>query len=288
MNKSASFHKKNNMTKVDKNLELKKTINDYCQKKGISKNELSVQIGINPAYLSKIENEKFDEITSEVLTKIRAAINLRNSKAFYQTSDLATVFNQCEKTRTFKLMAGLTGDTGMGKTTSLRAYSMRENVFLVTVDKTMNAKRFFISVLKAMGIQFDGNIHDVMIRIAEELNRLENPLLIIDEAGKLNHAMILYLHDLRENTLENCGILLSGMPYFKRNLQKYAEKQKEGYAEFLRRINIWHELKGLSRKEVEVICNNNGISGDLKPFYGKRFADLMNDILLEKITNEKI
>jgi len=276
------------MTKVNKNLELKKTINDYCQKKGISKNELSVQIGINPAYLSKIENEKFDEITSEVLTKIRAAINLRNSKAFYQTSDLATVFNQCEKTRTFKLMAGLTGDTGMGKTTSLRAYSMRENVFLVTVDKTMNAKRFFISVLKAMGIQFDGNIHDVMIRIAEELNRLENPLLIIDEAGKLNHAMILYLHDLRENTLENCGILLSGMPYFKRNLQKYAEKQKEGYAEFLRRINIWHELKGLSRKEVEVICNNNGISGDLKPFYGKRFADLMNDILLEKITNEKI
>ena len=276
------------MAKVNKNLELKKAINDYCQKKGISKNELSAQIGVSAAYLSKIENEKFDEIASEMLTKIWAAIKTMSQNFVFETSDLASVFYQCEYARQYKIMTGLIADTGMGKTTSLRAYSMRENVFFVTVDKTMNAKRFLLSILKTMGIRFDGNIHDVMLKIAEELNRMENPLLIIDEAGKLNHAMILYLHDLREHTRTNCGILLSGMPYFKWNLQKFAEKQKEGYAEFLRRVNTWHELKGLSRKEVEAVCLENGITGDLKPYYGLRFADLMNKILTEQTLNDKL
>lgn len=276
------------MTKVNKNLELKAAINEYCQKKGLSKNELSVQIGVNGAYLSKIENEKFEEVSGEVITKIRAAIKLRSVTEIYETSDLTSVFNQCDKTRQYKLMAGLIADTGMGKTTSLRAYSMRENVFFVQVDKTMNAKRLFIAIMREMQISFEGNIHDIMLKISEALNRIESPLLIIDEAGKLNHAMLLYLHDLREYTKANCGILLSGMPYFKKNLIKSSDRQKEGCAEFYRRINIWHELKGLSRKEIEIVCRENGITGQCNSYFGLRFADLMNKILLEQITNDKL
>jgi len=161
-------------------------------------------------------------------------------------------------------------------------------VFFVTVDKTMSAKMLFLSILKTMGIQFDGNIYDVMQKISDELNRLEDPLLIIDESGKLSHLMILYLHDLREHTRANCGILLSGMPYFKLNLQKFAERQKEGYAEFFRRINVWHELIGLSRKEVEVICHENGITGNLNSYYGLCFADLINKILVDRMLNNKL
>jgi DNA transposition AAA+ family ATPase len=210
------------------------------------------------------------------------------STNIFNTNDLVSVFNQCEKTRNYHLMTGLIADTGMGKTTSLKACSKQKNTFMVTVDKTMNAKRLFIYILKALDVSMDGNIHDIMLKTSEELNRLESPLLIIDEAGKLNHVMMLYLHDLRERTHDNCGILLSGMPYFKRNLEKYSEKQKEGCAEFLRRINIWNELKGLSRKEIDVICKQNGIGEDLRTYYGLRFADLMNKILLNKITNDKL
>ena len=200
----ASTIKTLTMTKVNKNLELKAAINDYCQKKGISKNELSVQIGVNGAYLSKIENEKFDEITPEILTKVWSAIKLRTVTDIFETMDYNSVFLQCEKTRRYKLMTGMIAGTGMGKTTSLRAYSMRENVFFLQVDKTMNAKRLLLAILREMQISFDGNLHEIMLKIAETLNRIENPLLIIDEAGKLNHAMILYLHDLREYTKANC------------------------------------------------------------------------------------
>jgi hypothetical protein len=73
------------------------------------------------------------------------------------------------------------------------------------------------------------------------------------------------------------------MPYFETNLKKNSNKQKEGYAEFLRRINIWHQLKGLSRNEVEEICKANKIelAEEIKSFFVyRRFGDLMNAIIL--------
>ena len=214
--------------------------------------------------------------------------NVMNKNELYQTSDLLSVFRQCEMTQQYCLMTGLIADTGMGKTTSLEAYSTRENVFMITVGKTMNAKRLFLRILDVLGEHFDGNTHDIMLRIADTLNRLKSPLLIIDEAGKLNHVMMLYLHDLREYTKENCGILLAGMPYFKTRLIKMAEKQKEGCSEFLRRINVWHELEGLSRKETEYICRENGIEGRIDEYRNLRFGDLMNRILLDNITNDQL
>lgn len=214
--------------------------------------------------------------------------NVAIKNELYNTKDLQSVLDQCEMTRKHKLMTGLTADTGMGKTTSLKAYASQKNVFMVTADKTMNAKRLFLKIGSVLGVGFDGNIHDVMLKIAARLNELDEPLLIIDEAGKLNHVMMLYLHDLREYTKDNCGILLAGMPYFKTRLVKFSEKQKEGCSEFLRRINVWHELTGLSRKETEFICRSEGIESGFREYYGLRFGDLTNKVLLDKITNEKL
>jgi transcriptional regulator with XRE-family HTH domain len=151
---------------TNKHVELKQAINDYCRKTGITKNELSKQTGINVAYFSKIENDKFNDITDKMLTRIGSIINKRTVSELFQTTDLVAVHNQCEKTRKYKLMTGLTADTGMGKTTSLKACSLRENVFMVTVDKTMNARRFLLAVLKELRVSFDGNIHDVMLRFS--------------------------------------------------------------------------------------------------------------------------
>ena len=134
-------------------------------------------------------------------------------------------------------------------------------------------------------------MNEMINRAADELNRLDNPLLIIDEAGKLNHTMILYLHVLRDKVRNNCGIVLAGMPYFKTNLQHYADREKEGYAEFLRRINIWQAFGGLSGKEIEEICCKNGITAPEKIRELKRkrrFGDLMNEIYLYKIMNEEL
>ena len=206
----------------------------------------------------------------------------------FETSDFSSTVTLCNNAKQNRLMVGIIADTGMGKTTTLELYSKRKNVYYVCYDKTMKPKHFFIALLREMGIDFEGTIHQMVNRIADELNNQQSPLVIIDEAGKITHTMILYLHVLRDKTIKNCGIVLAGMPYFKNNLIKFSNKEKEGYAEFFRRVNLWQVLTGLTRNEILLILEANGITDEntMKQLqYKKRFGDLMNEILLLKMLN---
>lgn len=269
-----------------KKTEIKQVINDYCEEKGLSKAAFAVKCGVSEATLSFIENGKWQSVSDEMIQKIKSFIDQGMIDTIYQSFDFVDTFRACDKARKYRLMVGITADTGMGKTTALRTYSRQKNVYYVSYDKTMRAAQFFVELLKELSVSFSGSLNEMMNRVAEELNRKESPLLIIDECGKLTHSMILYLQVLRDKTLFNCGIILAGMPYFKSNLQKFATREKEGYAEFLRRVNVWHTYIGLQAKEIEEICRLNGITDkekirELKR--NKRFGDLMNEIYLYKI-----
>lgn len=277
MNQSANLPEKS---------EIKKAVNDYCQEKGLSKLELSIKSGISDSTLCNLENERWNTLSNTMLQRIWNFVTFNNVDNLYPTADFVSAVKLCDKARKHHFMVGLTADTGVGKTTALTSYSRQKNVFYLSYDKTMNPRQFFVCLLRELAYPFEGNINEMINRAADELNRLESPLLIIDEAGKLNHNMILYLHVLRDKTRHNCGIVLAGMPYFKTNMQHFADREKEGYAEFLRRINIWQSFGGLSGKEVEEICKKNGVSDPCKIKELKRirrFGDLMNEIYLDKI-----
>jgi len=277
------------MTKLAEKAEIKTAINRYCHAKGISKNELATQLNISAATLSNIENENWKSIDQKMWQKVWNKVGRLNETAVFKTKDFRAIEAMCFTARHNSLMTGLIADTGMGKTTAITNYSHRtKNTFYVSYDKTMKPRQFFAALLKEMAIQFEGNINEMVNRIADELNVMDTPLIIIDEAGKIPHTMILYLQVLRDKTYLSCGYVLSGMPYFKSNLIKLANKQREGYAEFLRRINIWHELEGLSRDEIKFICEQSGISvpDQQREFLNKkRFGDLTNALLLKRLTN---
>lgn len=282
---------KNSVTNVPEKGEIKKAVNQYCKEKGISKADFAVKSGISDATLSNLEAERWEKLSNPMLLRIWNFCNRNSVDNLFSTTDFVSTFKICEKARKYHFMVGLVADTGMGKTTAISAYSRRKNVFYVCYDKTMNPRQFFLALLRELAYPFESNLNEMINRAADELNKLENPLVIIDEAGKLNQTMILYLHVLRDKTAGNCGIILAGMPYFKDNMMKFASKEKEGYAEFFRRINLWHTFVGLQPKEVEEICRSNGIEDNIRIKElrrHKRFGDLMNEIYLEKVMKEEL
>ncbi len=281
------------MTKKTKNPEISKeqiqeALLSYQQAKDLSLSELATQTRVSTATLSKITRNNWGDISDATWKKIWVKVS-EGREIVIQTRDFTAVHYACNKARTNHLMVGITGDTGTGKTTALEVYSRRKNVYHIVYDKTMKAKQFFVDLLREMGIAFEGNIHEMVNRAADELNTQSNPLIIIDEAGKLTHNMILYMHVLRDKTLKNCGIVLAGMPYFQSNLIKNANKGKEGYAEFLRRVNIWHELEGLSVKEIDFVCEQYEVDAETRPTmkHKKRFGDLINEILLTQLESHE-
>ncbi len=281
--------KANESKNVPSGEQVREAVAEMCREKGITKAEFAVKCGIDIMTLGALEHKKFDNVDKGDIIRIWNFCNRNNVAKLFNTTDFVATFHLCDKARRHRLMIGLTADTGMGKTTALSAYSRGRNVFYVSYDKTMNPRQFFSALLRELSYPFDGTLNDMINRASEELNRLENPLLIIDEAGKLGQSMILYLQVLRDKTKENCGIILSGMPYFKENLQRLSIREKEGYAEFLRRINLWHQFEGLQPCEIEEICQASGIEepAKIKELKRKRrFGDLMNEIYLEKIMME--
>ncbi len=275
------------MTNLPEKSEIRAAINACCRERSISKADLATRLGVSGATLSKIENEKWEGIDEKMWLKIWQEVGgAVQAVPVVQTNNLATVERACGHAQTNQLMIGLLGNTGLGKTTALERYARRPRVYYVAYDKTMRPKHFFAALLQEMGVAFAGSVHEMLGRVADELNGKKAPLLIIDEAGKLTHQLYLFLHVLREKTKRNCGIVLAGMPYFQTNLLKDVNRQKEGAAEFYRRINLWQELQRPTNTEIKAVCEAHGVTDTETVRAMQRhhdFGNLTNALLLEKL-----
>ncbi len=275
------------MTNLQKQ-QVQKSIPAYCQIKGISSNELATKVGVSPATISHMKNGIWDNIDNKLWKKVWHVVNPETLAGIFQTTDCKSVFDLCDKAKKNSFMIGLLANTGMGKTTSCKAVAIQPNVFYYYIDKTVTPRIFLKGLLREMGIAFEGNLNEMLCRIADELNTLPDPLLILDECAKMGDNMILILHSLRDKTMQNCGIVLAGMPDFKNTLIKNVNKQKTGYGEFFRRVQLWHELKGLTTDEINYVLVQHGITEkDAQRDFRKltRFGDLMNEINLYKSIN---
>jgi len=242
-----------------KKSELKQQLVKILKQKKISQNDLAVMLDISPAALSHILNDQWEKISKESFVNLYSQV-MPDMWRTVRTANFQSIQIFCDKTRNRCKMSGIIGYTGAGKTTALKAYNMKNaNTYLVTCKKSMSTKQFFIEILRVMGIKFNGSIYDIIQTISRELNRKQSPLLIIDEAGKLSITQLLYMHDLRDSTQKNAGIVLSGVDYFKANLLKAVEKSKEGMPELYDRISLWLPLHKPTRREIKSICQLNGL-----------------------------
>lgn len=247
------------MTNQETRTEIKNAINNFIKQKEISKAELAKQIGISSATLSNIDSENWESISEAMFLKIWNFVKPVQWNLI-KTSNFEAIFKICNDAKRNGKMLGVIGYTGAGKTTALNEfYRAKKNVYLVTCKKSMKPRQFFEKLLKQLGVDYSGSIFDMIEKASEILNTKRSPLLIIDEAGKLSPALLLYLHDLRDNTIGHAGIVLAGVDYFKANLIKAVTKQKEGMPELFSRIVAWYELKGVNRAEIEAISSANGL-----------------------------
>ena len=282
-------NKNTNMAKVTNEFkqQVQGAIPAYLKSKAITQKELATMLEISDAVISNIKNAKWESIDDKVWRKVWNLVNPENAGGLFRTRDYETVNNACNAARNVKYMIGIIADTGMGKTTALAAYAKRPNVFYYYLDSTVTPRIFLKDMLRIMGVRFEGSLNAMLNRMAEELNTITNPLVMLDECGKMSAKMMLLIHSLRDKTIGNVGFVLAGMPDFKNNLIKFVDRGKTGYGEFYRRINVWVELDGLTADEIAMVLSENGITDkeEQREFRKlTRFGDLMNEIKIYNIT----
>lgn len=171
-----------------------------------------------------------------------------------RTNNFDSIFSSCDDARENQKVIAISSPTGYGKTTALVSYKKMygDNILLVKAFKSQNASLFYSSI-------FNGNVDEnykptlhkyfAIRKAASIFDNNRKMLLIIDEAGKFTAPMLEYLHEFRDLTKGNTGIILAGVG-FREKIENWNENGKTGIPEFYGRINAWVKLDPPTEEEI--------------------------------------
>lgn len=263
----------------------------YMQTQGLSASDMARMIGTSPATMSQLLANKYPGKADEMFRKLAAVTNYQESNwPLVATPNFRTVHKLCKDAQEQCRMMALYAETGMGKTTPLKQYAAcTPNTIYILCNVLWKQKDFLKAIQKSLGSDNEGTIVERAEDIITRLLIRQNPLLIIDDIGKLKeHPKCFYLLQLIYDRTEGaCGIVLSGTKAFPTFIQKQAAKDNMGFRELRRRISYWQPLRDrVEAKFIATICQQFNITQASAIQYIERNCSNYGDVK-ELITNYK-
>lgn len=241
---------------------------------GISQNRAAKKFNVSSATISHIISGHWDSIGPKIWNSLASQLNVSEWRIL-ETANMKTVWALLEDNREEKKMMAIYGPTGTGKTTAAEIYSHKHPSAYYVLGTALKSPRSFVAdIQRAMGLHVTGNKEEAVGQISEKLRQEDNPLLIIDDAGKLSercHEIIMVIYD---QTFASAGIVQLGTPHLKERLQGMAAKGKRFFPEYYSRVAYWQPLKNLSKNEVVNFCEAQGITSQALQNY---YASLVNN-----------
>lgn len=250
--------------------EISKLITEYLDSRDdISQNKLATMMGVSATVISfAVNKKKFSErrlISNDMWRKIESYFDAPTTDHWdlFKTTNYIEIFKLCKDAQEHSRFLACIGDTGLGKTATLKAYQRETpNSFYVLCESVMTQKEFLWEITKAVGINVSGSCSTIINAITAKLIATHNPLLILDDAGKLsdsNLSMIQLLYDKTDGHTRRAGLLIAGMPHLKMHIEKGIQLGKRGFSELHRRVGYWLPLIIPSKVIIAQLCKHHGI-----------------------------
>lgn len=206
----------------------------------------------------------------------------------FELHNFNLIQKSCEMARSHARFFAVIGTPGIGKTVALRHYSALDpnRTKYIWIRESMTTKDFFHELARIYGYSpFRGN-HQFLTWLAQyhALSR-EKELLIIDEGGRFTIRQYSLVHELRDLTQENLGIILSAPNYFIEKLQRWSNSARDGIPEFQRRLDMVIPLENLTVDEIKAVCEDYGIK-DMKTLKAKYLHIKTIGELIKKIEED--
>jgi len=234
-------------------------VKELLKTTGKSQNKIAREIGISSAVLSNIVNGKTEEISLKTILEVRTYFKLPTIP-MKTTGNVKLVHAALDEARRRGRLIGMSQKTGFGKTVSLRSYVKRNpGAIYVLCSPAMNRKSFLEEILAALGLKVSTKLDRSIKRIAENLTR-HGDLLILDEADKLPNSCYPLIQQIYDRLDRSAGIVLSGTDFLRRNLQNGARLGWKGFDEFYDRIERWLTLSSPTLDEVSDLAAHAGIT----------------------------
>ena len=198
-------------------------------------------LGINTAVYSAVKNGQTDKVLSDaswIAIARRLDVELR-SKIEWKAAKTPTylyIMAQLEFSQNSCTSGILCDIPNIGKTFTARLYaSSHKNAVYVDCSQVKTKLKLIRKIAKEFGVNNNGRYSDVYDDLVFYLRSIDQPLIILDEAGDLQYEAFLELKALWNATERCCAWYMMGADGLKEKINRSIECKKVGYTEMLSR-----------------------------------------------------
>ena len=201
----------------------------------------ATSLGISTSVYSMVKQGAFDKALSDanwVRIARRLGVNLRHEIEWKPANTFTFLFiqKQLELAQLSSLSMILCDEPNIGKTYSAKYYiSCHENAVYIDCSQVKTKRRLIRKIATEFGTDNKGTYSDVYEDLVYYLRTLNNPLIILDEAGDLQYEAFLELKALWNATEHCCGWYMMGADGLKEKINRSIDCKKVGYTEMLSR-----------------------------------------------------
>lgn len=252
------------MIKEDEKLEIRDRLVSYCEQKGSQNKGANSLNGVSAATVSKIINGDWALINEVMWRSIAAQIGIKQkSWNIVETRDFKTLAGLFADAQENAMVMAICGEAGSGKTLAIRHYAeSNPNVFVLSCNEYWNRKLFLQELLKEMGRNPNGEtVGEMMGTIVSNLKKMQDPIIIMDEADKLSDQVMYFFITLYNQLEDHCAIVMVATDYLEKKIRKGLRLNKKGYKEIFSRIGRkFIMLKGVCINDITEVCMANGVT----------------------------
>lgn len=252
------------MIKEEEKLEIRDRLVSYCEQKGSQNKGANSLNGVSPATVSKIINGEWALINEVMWRSIAAQIGMKQkSWNIVETRDFKTLASLFADAQENAMVMAVCGEAGSGKTLAIRQYAeSNPNVFVLCCNEYWNRKLFLQELLREMGRNPNGDtVGEMMATIVSSLKKMEDPIIIMDEADKLSDQVMYFFITLYNQLEDHCALVMVATDYLEKKIKRGLRLNKKGYKEIYSRIGRkFIMLKGVGIGDITEVCMANGIT----------------------------
>ncbi len=246
-------------------------------------------LGINTAQYSRIKKGEIERVISDAkwITLARVLNVQLKSVAKWVTVETET-FNyitaQLQACQTRSISAIFCDRAGIGKSHTAAHYvKQHKNAILIDCSQVKSKQKLIRKMAREFGLDYTGRYADVYEDLVYYIRSIENPIIILDEAGDLDYQAFLELKALWNATQYTCGWYMMGADGLKQKIDRQRDLKKVGYTEILDRFGNDYKkvtpdgkdaLKEFNLQQVALVSQAN--KSKLKPLqmYAKTYGSL--------------
>lgn len=201
----------------------------------------AASLGVTTSVYSAIKNGQTERVLSDanwisIARKLGVSLRGEIEWKIARTETFDFIMTQLEMAQTGSLSGILCDIPNIGKTFTARHYvKTHPNAVCIDCSQVKTKLKLIRKIAAEFGIDSKGRYADVYDDLVYYLRSIENPLIILDEAGDLQYEAFLELKALWNATERCCAWYMMGADGLKEKINRSIECRKVGYTEMLSR-----------------------------------------------------